>query len=89
MSNCFVVGYDLHEPEQNYDDLINAIESYPAWWGYLDSTYIVKTDDSVSDIRDNLHSYIDSNDKLLVAKLSGSWATSNMSDESEWLSDHM
>ncbi|UHQ98100.1 hypothetical protein HYG81_21160 (plasmid) [Natrinema zhouii] len=89
MSNCYVIGYDLQDPGQNYDDLTDAIEDYGTWWGHLDSTYIVKTSVSASDIRDNLHEYLDPNDKLLVAKLSGAWAGSNLGDAADWLYDQM
>jgi hypothetical protein len=90
MSSCYVISYDLSEPEQNYEDLIEAIKDYGTWWGHLESTYIVKDSGPSSDIRDNLIQYIDSDDSLLVAKLSGGWAESGI-DESgtDWLYDHM
>lgn len=90
MTNCFVIGYDLNDPGQNYDELIDAIKDYGTWWGHLDSTYIVKTSDSASDIRDDLKQYLDSNDEILVAKLSGAWATYGVNDSGTgWLYDNM
>lgn len=90
MANCYVIGYDLHDPGQNYDDLIEAIKGYGTWWGHLDSTYIVKTSDSVTDIRNNLKEYLDSNDKILVAKLSGAWAEAGINESgTDWLYNNM
>lgn len=46
--------------------------------------------DSAAGIRDNLKEYLDSNDELLVAKLSGSWVTFNVNESgTDWLYDHM
>jgi uncharacterized membrane protein len=82
----YMVGYDLNKPAQNYPDLINALKQYPNWWHHLDSTWILKTNDSAATIRANLKQYIDGNDELLVAALNGEAAWSGFNDEgSNWL----
>lgn len=86
----YVIGYDLNDPGQDYDNLFDAIKDYGTWWHHLDSTWIIKTTDSASEIRDNLKQYKDSNDELLVAKLSGAWASAGIdSDGTDWLYDHL
>lgn len=85
-----MVGYDLNRPHQDYDDLIKAIRTYSRFWHYLDSTWIIKTDDSSSAIRDNLAKHIDGNDELLVAKLSGAWASQGFEDKAnQWLKSNL
>ena len=84
-----VIGYDLKKPGQDYDDLFDAIKDYPNWWHHLDSTWIIKTNDSVSDVRDDLKQHIDSDDDLLVMKLTGTWASSGLSDGTDWLHDNL
>jgi hypothetical protein len=81
------VGYDLNKPGQNYTDLIDALKSYPAWWHYLDSTWLIRTNDSVSDIRDHLGALIDSGDELLVMEVTGTtWASKGLSKKAnDWL----
>ena len=85
-----MVGYDLRRPGQGYSPLIKALESYPNWWHHLDSTWVIKTNDSAGTIRDNLRRHIDSNDELLVASLRGESAWYGFDAEgSKWLSDYI
>lgn len=84
----YAICYDLNSPGQDYDELFNAIKAYGTWWHNLDSTWIIKTSDRSSTIRDDLKQHIDSNDKLLVLKLSGGWAGIGFGDY-DWLNEHM
>lgn len=86
----YLVSYDLNRPVQNYTDLIAALKQYPRWWHYLDSTWLLKTNDSAANIRDSLARYIDSNDELLVVALTGESAWRGFSNEaSQWLNDYI
>lgn len=84
----YAVCYDLNSPGQDYDELFEAIEEYGTWWHNLDSTWIIISSDKASTIRDNLKQHIDSNDKLLVLKLTGAWAGTGF-DDYDWLSNHL
>jgi hypothetical protein len=56
----------------------------------LDSTWIIKTNDSAATIRDSLARYTDANDELLVAALTGESAWKGFNDEgSQWLKDNI
>ncbi|RYX80067.1 SinR family protein [bacterium] len=72
----YLIGYDLRKKgEDDYKDLKNAIKKLSGkWWHNLDSTWIVKSDESATEIRNKLKAHIDSNDKLLVVRLSGEGA---------------
>ena len=85
----YLIGYDL-KTGQDYENLITAIKKYGTWWHCLDSTWLIKTDDTAVEVRDNLKKHIYSNDKLLVAKLSGEAAWFGFSEEcSSWLKDNL
>lgn len=60
----FLIGYDLNQPVQNYPDLIEAIQAYGTWWHHLDSTWIVKSDRSATEIINDLRRYIDENGRV-------------------------
>jgi hypothetical protein len=83
----YLISYDLNRPGQDYADLLEAIKGLGgAWWHYLDSTWIVKHDGPAKVIRNALRPHIDSNDELLVVKLSGEGAWAGFSEKaSEWL----
>ena len=84
--NTYVVGYDLNKPGQNYTELIKALQAYPDWWHYLDSTWVIKTNKTTTQIRDDLKQHIDASDELLVVRLSGEGAwTGFVEKASNWL----
>jgi hypothetical protein len=87
-----LVGYDLNKPGADYDDLFAAIKGAGSdWWHCLDSTWLVKTTLSVTQLRDRLRAEMDANDSLLVMDVTGrarAWV--GFSDEcSAWLKDRV
>ncbi|MAT96869.1 MAG: SinR family protein [Anaerolineaceae bacterium] len=88
--SSYMVGYDLNKPGQDYTELHDAIKAYDNWWHYLDSTWIIVTEDSAATVRDNLKAHIDSGDELLVAKLSGEAAWTGFVEKgSTWLKNNL
>jgi hypothetical protein len=86
-----LVGYDLNRPGQNYADLIGALKRYPAWWHYLDSTWLIRTNDAPTEVRDHLGSMVDSDDELLVLDVTDDfWATKGLSQKANvWLKNNL
>ncbi len=86
----YLVGYDLNKPGQNYDNLFTAIKAIGAWWHHLDSTWVIKTDWTAEQIRNDLRRHIDANDELLVVRLSGEGAWAGFNNQgSQWLLDNL
>jgi hypothetical protein len=86
----YMVGYDLNRPHKDYPDLIAAIKKYGTYWHHLDSTWLIKTNESAVQIRDKLRVHIDDNDELLVAALTGESAWAGFDDKgSQWLNDNI
>lgn len=84
-----LIAYDLNTPGQNYEDLIAAIKGLGAWWHHLDSTWLVRTSKTTTEVRDELKKHIDSGDELLVVDVTGdarAWAGFNESGR-KWLKD--
>lgn len=69
---------------------IGAIKAFGTWWHHLDSTWIIKTDWTAVQIRNDLAQHIDKNDELLVVLLSGegAWQGFNQSG-SDWLKKNL
>lgn len=83
--SSFLISYDLIS-DKDYSKLYEAIRNYGSFAHVLESVWIIKSSNSSKDIRDNLRSYIDNNDKLFVAKLNGESAWLNLSKEvSDWI----
>ena len=85
----YVIAYDLHKKGQNYDGVIKKIKSYGTWCHLQGSVWLVKTNSSAVNIRDNISSCLDANDKLMVAKLSGEAAWTGYSQQrSNWVKEN-
>ena len=71
MTKTFLVTYDLKRPGQNYSDLYDAIKSEGDWQHPLESTWMIKTDNSVlaNTIYEHLRPCIDENDSLFIVEI--------------------
>ena len=86
----YIISYDLNKPGQNYNDLYDAIKSFGTWWHHLDSTWLIVTTQTATQIRDKLTRHLDNNDCLLVVKSGGVGAWTGFSDKgSQWLKDNL
>lgn len=84
-----LIAYDLNAPGQHYEDLITEIKALGAWWHHLDSTWLVKSTLSTTQLRDRLAQHLDSGDELLVVDVTGdtrSWRGFNAS-AAKWLNE--
>lgn len=79
----YLINYDLHAPEQNYEELIKAIKKYDHV-KICRSCWAVETTKTAVQIRDELKQCIDSNDVLFVCGL-GTWASRNLKEAADWL----
>ncbi len=88
----YLVGYDLNRPrgEDDYPNLAEALKGFGTWWHHLDSTWIIKSDLTAVEIRDQLKPLVDGSDELLVATLAGeaAWVGFNTKG-SEWLKNNL
>lgn len=82
----YIISYDLKTPDRNYEDLIKGLKSFGTWWHQTGSVWVIVTAKSVSEVRDYLRQFIDSNDKLFVVRLAKNWAATGFdTKEYEWL----
>lgn len=88
--SAYIVSYDLHQQGQNYTCLIEKLKGYGTHWHMQQSVWIVVTNQTAVQIRDNLSPCLDSNDKLFVGKLSGEAAWKGYSSSiTQWLKKHL
>lgn len=61
-----IVVYELSNPGQNYDEIIRRIKAYGTWARLGGSEYLIYTNSTPIQVRDNLKAALDTNDKLFV-----------------------
>jgi hypothetical protein len=90
MKKTYIISYDLHQPGQNYEELLKRIKSYSGWARLGGSAYVILTDKGHAEIRDYLKAVLDKNDKIFVGKVSAPAAWFGLgTDVSNWLIDKL
>ena len=89
----YTVHYTLSEPEQNYEELHDAIESLGDTCHIMDAMWLVRVDANKmgpTDIRSELKQHVSKNDKLFVMKKSTAgvtWASNFHNQCTSWLKE--
>jgi hypothetical protein len=65
-----IVTYDLRAPKRDYLFLYDALKKY-SYAKPTESCYVLETSETCEQIRDYLLNYIDADDRLFVAELTG------------------
>lgn len=84
-----IVTYDLRAPGRDYSSLYDKFKAYPAWAKITESTWLLKTDKSCVDVRNDIDSALDSNDRIFVTESTGVGAWRNVICESDFLKKNL
>lgn len=77
-----LIAYDLNAPGQNYAGLIQTLQGFAEWCRPLESTWVIKSSQQPTAIRDLLLTKVDRTDEILVVDITGDdWAS--------WLSERV
>ena len=88
----YMIGYDLHRSNgDSHDKLFAALEAIGAgYWDCLESTWLVITERTAAEIKDELKQYLDDDDRLLVMRYGEDAAWLGFKDGCEtWLEDNL
>ena len=79
----YVIAYNLHRsPGEDYDQLFAALETMGSgYWDCLNSTWLVITEKTSTEIRDGLKQYLKDDDRLLVMRYGEGAAWFGFKDE--------
>jgi len=65
----YVVSYDLKKPGKDYIGLAEQLKHSPKWWHYLESTWLIFTEESASQLYNRLAAHLDSGDFILIIEV--------------------
>ena len=69
-----LVTYNLKNAGKDYSGFYNVLRDATLWWHYIDSTWLLKTSDSPSDLRGKLKPHMDEiADSLLIIEVNDSY----------------
>ena len=86
---AFSITYDLTAPGRNYEGLYEAIKKQGTWWHYLESTWLVSTNKTASQVWSDLSQYIDKNDNLLIIEVRDNVSGWLPKKAWEWIHSHV
>jgi len=61
----YIVSYELGK-KKNYIGLYEQLKASPGWWHYLDSTWLIATQENANQLCDRLRPHLDKEDKILA-----------------------
>lgn len=65
----YLVTYDLKNPGKDYTSLHNTLKTASSWWHYLDSTWLIKTEQPVDYWSEKIRNVTDRNDNFLIVDI--------------------
>lgn len=82
--STYVISYDLIK-NKDYESIHNAIKTLGKWARVVESTWIITSDKTCTEVRDYLLKHMDDDDRLFVIQSSGIGAWKNVKCSNEWL----
>lgn len=87
--SVYCVSYDLNKSGQNYSGLYAELEASPSWWHFLDSTWLISTSETADQLSARLLKKLDTNDRVLVIKVTRDYAGWLTEDAWNWINQHV
>ena len=86
----YIVSYDLIEPGQKYEELIELIKQDGKWARLGGSAYLVVSDATAVELRERYKEALNGNDKLYVGRVSTPAAWYGMPESvSKWIKEEL
>ena len=86
---AYSITYDLKHPGRDYSGLYVAIKSCGPWWHYLESTWIVVTNETSVQVWNRIAPTIDKNDFLLIIEVKNNKEGWLPNDAWDWLNQNI
>ncbi len=68
-ARVYCVSYDLKTPLKNYQSLFEALKQSGRWWHYLQSTWLIQTNETAIELWNRIAPHIAQQDFLLIIEV--------------------
>lgn len=87
----YIVVYQLENSSNDYSKISEKLKSYSGWAKPFDRTWLIKTDKSAVEIRNELASSIERRGSIMVIRISeAAWATSRVQTNiNDWMHENV
>lgn len=87
--SVYLIGYDLNKQGKDYTGLINEIKKYGTWWHHLDSTWLIKTNETTMSVFQKLKPHVDENDNLIVIEVTKNFTVWLTEEARKWMNENI
>lgn len=87
--HCYIVCYDLCQPDRDYNLLYKALKSFSTWGRLTESTWAIISTKTCVEIRDYLMQFIDNDDRLIVILGGKSAAWVRVIADNNWVKENL
>ena len=88
MNKVYILTYDLKTPGKDYSGFYNAIKASPKWWHYLQSSWLIYTDEAPTVLWNRLCSHVDKSDRVLIIEVRDNCQGWLPKDAWDWIHQH-
>lgn len=89
MKDTIIISYDIKNSEEyDYEFLYKYFKSFGTWASITESLWAIKTEKSVSEIRDEVKNIVPDETAIFISKSSGVAAWSHVNCSNKWLKEH-
>ena len=89
MTSVYMVTYDLSRGANRYEGLLAELADSPAWWHYLESTWLIATDENADELWERLRGHTIAADNVLVMEVRDD-SQGNLPPEAwTWIEEHV
>lgn len=87
--SVLLVCYDLKKPDRDYTGLYQVLKKAPAWWHYLESCWLLKTNSSPQQWFDKIQPHIDDDDFILIIEVQPTYQGLLPQKAWDWIHDNI
>jgi hypothetical protein len=86
----YIIIFELVSENQPNDEFVASIRSTKVWAKISGTTYLIKTNESATELRDRLKRFLNKNDKLFVSYVAPPAAWLGYSEEvTKWIKENL
>ena len=69
MRKTYPVAYDFIGSPDKYSDLFDELKESPKWWHWIDSVWLLRTEESANEIYARLEPHLDDDINLFITEI--------------------
>lgn len=85
MTKVYAVLYDLNGILRSYSSLYEELKKSPKWMHYLNSAWLIQTDETSDQLWSRIAIHIDKNDQILIIEVRGNYQGWMPKEAWEWI----